>query len=117
MHGFTLQPVFGRSGMLTEIIWRIESDGDWLVLRYTENKNQPVEIDRWQADAAVFKYKGEQSHWMHAWPPDKEDGVLARLDSLQRQMNEMTDHQKERILQKHAQLQPPSPKIEDRIRD
>ena len=93
MHGFTLQPVFGHSGMLTEIVWRIESDGDWLVLRYTENKNQPVEIHRWQADAAVFKYKGEQSGWIDAWPPDKDDAnVLPKSIRLDTDRNEAPFH-------------------------
>lgn len=49
--------------------------------------------------------------------PGQNDEVLARLDALQRQMNEMQDRQNELILEKHDQLPPPSPRVEDRIRD
>ncbi len=49
--------------------------------------------------------------------PEQRDEVLARLDALQRQMNEMQDRQNELILQRHEQARPPSPKVEDRIRD
>ena len=76
MHGFTLQPIFARSGMLTEIAWRIESDGDWVVLQYTENNDQSIEVHRWQADEAVFKYRGEQTGWIDAWPPDNDSANL-----------------------------------------
>ena len=49
--------------------------------------------------------------------PSANNEVLARLDALQRQMNEMQNRQNELILEKHDQLPPPSPKVEDRIRD
>ena len=49
--------------------------------------------------------------------PEQRDEVLARLDALQRQMNEMQDRQNELILQRHNVAQPPSPKVEDRIQE
>ncbi|MCH7903148.1 MAG: hypothetical protein IH944_01120 [Armatimonadetes bacterium] len=49
-------------------------------------------------------------------PPESNE-VLSRLDALQRQMNDMQDRQNELILEKHDQLPPPAPKVEDRIRE
>ena len=67
--------------------------------------------------AVLTKHQRKMTELIHKDRPAQNDEVLARLDALQRQMNEMQDRQNELILQKHDQLPPPSPKIEDRIRD
>ena len=61
----------------------------------------------------------ELIHKVHE--PVQSDQVLARLDAMQRQMNEMRDRQNEILLQVHErpQLQSPpsSPSVEERIKD
>ena len=54
-------------------------------------------------------------------PPAQNDEVLARLDAMQRQMNEMHDRQNEILLQvhdrPHLQSAPPTPSVEERMQD
>ena len=53
--------------------------------------------------------------------PEQNDEVLARLDAMQRQMNEMRDRQNEILLQIHDRPQlhsaPSAPSVEERIKD
>ena len=53
--------------------------------------------------------------------PEQNDEVLARLDAMQRQMNDMRDRQNEILLQVHDRPQlhsPPSvPSVEERMQD
>ena len=49
-------------------------------------------------------------------PPESNE-VLFRLDALQRQMDAMQDRQNELILQKHEQLPPALPSVEERTRE
>lgn len=49
--------------------------------------------------------------------PQQSDEMLARLDAMQRQMNEMQDRQNEILLQVHDLQQLPSPKVEERIQE
>lgn len=49
--------------------------------------------------------------------PGSQDEVLARLEAMQRQIDEMQGRQNELILLGHGQSPPPSPKVEDRIRE
>ena len=54
-------------------------------------------------------------------PPAQNDEVLARLDAMQRQMNEMRDRQNEILLQihdrPHLQSPPSTPSVEERMQD
>lgn len=65
----------------------------------------------------LTKHQRKMTELIHKDRPAQSDEVLSRLDALQRQMNEMQDRQNELILEKHDQLPPPSPRVEDRIRD
>lgn len=49
--------------------------------------------------------------------PEQNDEILARLDAMQRQLEDVRNRQNELILQRHEQLPPPSPKVEDRIQE
>ena len=54
-------------------------------------------------------------------PPAQNDEVLARLDAMQRQMNEMRDRQNEILLQihdrPHLHSPPSTPSVEERMQD
>lgn len=67
--------------------------------------------------AVLTAHQRKMAELIHKDRPAQNDEVLARLDALQRQMNEMQDRQNELILEKHDQLPPPSPRVEDRIQD
>lgn len=53
--------------------------------------------------------------------PEQNDEVLARLEAMQRQMNEMRDRQNEILLQlpdrPHLHSPPPTPSVEERIQE
>ena len=62
-------------------------------------------------------HQRKMTELIHKKNPEAQDELLARLDFMQRQLEDVRNRQNELIIQRHEELRPPSPTVEERIQD
>lgn len=67
--GYTLYPLIGPGGKLTEVGWLIRSNSSGASLWYTETDFEPMKIANWANASLKFQYRGLSSGWVSEWPP------------------------------------------------
>ena len=75
--GYTLSPLLGDDGQLTRVAWQIRNQTTGASLWYEEADSPPIRIGTWRGSDLKFSYRGQNTGWRSAWPPEElVEGVL-----------------------------------------
>ena len=84
--GYSLASVSFPSGTSTKMRWSLYREGDWIELRVSQNNQQELKINRWQAEDAKFLYYGTEKKIEREWPA-AEDQLDRLPHAIQLQLN------------------------------
>ena len=69
IHGLTLSPLQGESGMTKQVDLKLEQNAADMVLSYRQGDGRFLELARWPASQGGFYYLDGDGRWYEQWPP------------------------------------------------